>query len=95
MLMYNFYPLLAGFVALPPLQLKPLSPENIDQGMLDEVITRYVPTHIFVLVSLPLIFNLPEINIPVLDSPNRSSRVQLALPSRWRGLLPCNETENI
>lgn len=48
--MYNFYPLLAGFVALPPLQLKPLTSENISQGALDDVITRYVPTHIFVLV---------------------------------------------
>lgn len=48
--MYNLYPLLSGFVALPPLQLKATSTEPIDQIVLDELVSRYVPTHIYVLV---------------------------------------------
>ena len=51
---FNFYPLLSGFVALPPLQLR--TDENgeqqLDQSALDDLVARYVPTHIFVLVSL-------------------------------------------
>ena len=48
--MYNLYPLLSGFVALPPLQLKATSTDPLDQNVLDELVNRYVPTHIYVLV---------------------------------------------
>ncbi|KAK4015014.1 Trafficking protein particle complex subunit 11 [Daphnia magna] len=53
-LKYNLYPLLSGFVALPPLQLKtPTSTMDqvvaMDQSVLDELVSRYVPTHIYVL----------------------------------------------
>lgn len=50
-LMYNLYPLLSGFVALPPLQLKASNSDLLDQNILDELVSRYVPTHIYVLVN--------------------------------------------
>ena len=58
-LMYNLYPLLSGFVALPPIQLRPstsIDPSDgefqspLDADTLDELVARYVPTHIYVLV---------------------------------------------
>lgn len=55
-LKYNLYPLLSGFVALPPLQLKTTTSAidqvaEMDQTVLDELVSRYVPTHIYVLVN--------------------------------------------
>lgn len=54
-LMYNLYPLLSGFVALPPIQLRPSSgtsagDQQLDATVLDDLVARYVPTHIYVLV---------------------------------------------
>lgn len=59
-LMYNLYPLLPGFVALPPLQLKPsaTSIDPLEQNVLDELVNRYVPTHIYVLVSYQFTLNV-------------------------------------
>ena len=54
--MYNLYPLLSGFVALPPLQLKATSTDPLDQNVLDELVNRYVPTHIYVLVRNRAVF---------------------------------------
>ena len=51
-LMFNLYPLLSGFVALPPVQLKQVGEAGqLDAHQLDELVSRYVPTHIYVLVN--------------------------------------------
>lgn len=65
--MYNLYPLLAGFVALPPLQLKATVADQLDQSVLDELVSRYVPSHIFVLVNNNNVFILSTLfisNVP-------------------------------
>ena len=64
-LTYNLYPLLPGFVALPPIQLKATPsddphgsiPAPVDQDELNELVSRYVPTHVYVLVT-KIIFQL-------------------------------------
>ena len=54
-LIYNLYPLLSGYVALPPLQLKcvgsKLMMDQLNQTVMGEILSHYLPTHIYVLVS--------------------------------------------
>ena len=53
--MYNLYPLLSGYVAMPPLQLKCVGSQSmmdqLNPAVMAEIVSRYLPTHIYVLVS--------------------------------------------
>ena len=59
-LIYNLYPLLSGYVALPPLRLNCIGSKQMETELNSDVIadllTRHLPSHIYVLVrSVPLL----------------------------------------
>lgn len=61
-LYYNLYPLLSGFVALPPLHLKCTGSKALEnqlkEEILEDLVTRHLPSHIYVLVRVvPLNFS--------------------------------------
>ncbi len=52
-LIYNLYPLLSGYVALPPLRLtcgRAGDEPQLGQEALADLLSRHLPTHIYVLV---------------------------------------------
>jgi len=55
-LMYNLYPLLSGYVAMPPLQLKCVGSQSmmdqLNPAVMAEIVSRYLPTHIYVLPQM-------------------------------------------
>ena len=64
-LAYNLYPLLSGYVALPPLHLTcasgqtTASDEQLGADVMADLLARNLPTHIYVLVNKfeEIIFN--------------------------------------